>query len=80
MFMFVFILLYFKSNHPNFSLLFLKVIFFFKNEGIFSSFEMSRGHVTNFVQNISPKIKFLKFKFLAKFFFPGLETILGLLQ
>ena len=39
---------------------------------------MLRNHVTNFVQEASPKVKVLKFKLLTVFFLSDWETILGL--
>ena len=41
---------------------------------------MLRDHVTNFVQKVSPKVKFFKCKLLGKFFLSGWETILGLVK
>ena len=41
---------------------------------------MVKCHLTKFVQNVNPKIKFLKFKLLVKLFLPGWDKNLGLVK
>ena len=41
---------------------------------------MLRGHLTNFVEKVSPKVKFLKFKLLPIFSLSAYETILDLVK
>ena len=60
------------QTHPNFSLIFVicylifvRVMLFLKKSGISWDFEVLRGHATNFVQKVSPKDNFLKFKLLV---------------